>query len=70
MSKENPPETKVNEDLTQRLNSSYIPKEFLLFENPEAKYVMINCKGKDGELIDVMATLDVLIQTLNELKKN
>lgn len=67
MSEDTQPETKVNDELTKRLNNAYIPKEFMLFKSSEEGLVMIDCENENGDHIDVLAAFDPLIKSLKDL---
>lgn len=58
---------KVNNELTERVNSAYIASDFTLLNGGTDNIIMISGE-KDESSIDILVTFDALEQVLSDLK--
>lgn len=64
---EEQPTTKVNNELTERVNAAFIAKDFTLLNGGTDNVVMISGEKNDAKA-DILVTYDALEQVLNDLK--
>lgn len=59
--------TKVNNELTERVNAAYIANNFTLLNGGTDNIIMISGENKEAKA-DVLVTYDALEQVLSDLK--
>lgn len=67
MSEEQQPTALVNNELTERINKSYIASSFTLLNGGTDNLLMITA-NKEESSVDILVTYEALEQVLNDLK--
>jgi hypothetical protein len=63
-------QTKPSEELTKRVNSAYVAKDYTLLNGGTDNIVMIQGERKDADPVDVLLTYDGMEEVLKSLKES
>jgi hypothetical protein len=66
---QNQPTTKVNNELTERVNAAYIANNFTLLNGGTDNIIMISGEKNEAKA-DILATYDAIEQVLSDLKSD
>jgi hypothetical protein len=63
-------QTKPSEELTKRVNSAYVAKDYTLLNGGTDNIVMIQGERKDSDPVDILLTYDGMEEVLGSLKES
>ena len=61
---------KTSEELTNRVNSAYVAKDYTLLNGGTDNIVMIQGERKDSDPVDILLTYDGMEEVLGSLKES
>ncbi len=61
---------KTSEELTSRVNSAYVAKDYTLLNGGTDNIVMIQGERKDSDPVDILLTYDGMEEVLGSLKES